>query len=159
MLTLLVQGPLFGNHRSRTWCPLKSSLHLGQITLKLSLASYTQGWRKAPRAEVDWGRGSRRSGGDTEACVQCFALCPGENVGLLLEPTPAPHIFTWLLLTHFLQKPSSTTGLPATTSQAGSSAWLSLLPISLSGNSCSHSSEPACQEVSDWGYELQITPV
>ena len=40
---------------------------------------------------VDGGRGIRRSGGNTEACVQYFTVFPEEESGLLLELTPAPH--------------------------------------------------------------------
>jgi len=107
---------------------------------------------------VDGGRGIRRSGGNTEACVQYFTVFPEEESGLLLELTPAPHTpgYSWPL---FFKNPPSATGLSATTSQTGSSAWLSLLSSSLSGNICFQFSEPACQEVSGWGCELQIAPV
>ena len=106
---------------------------------------------------VNRGRGIRRSVGNSEACGQYFAVFPEEESGLPLELTPAPHTpgYSWPI---FFKNPSSTTGLSATTSQTSSSARLSLLSISLSGNICSQFSEPACQEVSGWGCELQIAP-
>lgn len=110
MLTLLAQGPRFGSHCSRSWCPFKSNLHLEQITLQPSSASYTRGWEKAPRAGLDVGVVGRKPEGQEGTLGLAFSallMLPRKGLWTALYIHPcSSHIHVGpLFLSHLLQEP------------------------------------------------------
>ena len=94
MPTLLVKGPHFGNHHSGSWCPVKSNLHLRQITLKLSSASYIQGWRVSKRGWIGE-EGLEGQEGTQRLVVSTLLFSQKRNLDCPLNlPLPLTHLAT-----------------------------------------------------------------
>ena len=94
MPTLLVKGPHLGNHHSGSWCPVKSNLHLRQITFKLSSASYIQGWRVSKREWIGE-EGLEGQEGTQRLVVSTLLFSQKRNLGCPLNlPLPLTHLVT-----------------------------------------------------------------